>query len=113
MGKSGALQNVWEGQITVADPAAPDYTLQVSPNTPQTIQPGGSIVYNLTLTPVNGFNGTVTLASFVNVPGTVAFNPATITLSGAGSQTATLTIASSSTAAKKTYYPPLQVRRVS
>jgi len=105
MGKSGALQNVWEGQITVADPTAPDYTLQVSPNTPQTIQPGGSIVYNLTLTPVNGFNGTVTLASFVNVPGTVTFNPATITLSGAGSQTATLTVASSSTAAKKTYYP--------
>ena len=105
MGRSGALQNVWEGQITVADPTAPDYTLQVSPNTPQTIPPGGSIIYNLTLTPVNGFSGTVTLASFVNVPGTSTFNPATIALSGTGSQTATLTVASSSTATKKTYYP--------
>ncbi len=105
MGKSGALQNVWEGQITVADPTAADYTLQVSPNTSQTIQPGSSIVYNLTLTPVNGFNGTVTLASFGNVPGTATFNPATVTLSSAGSATATLTLATSSTAAKKTYYP--------
>jgi len=105
MGRSGALQNVWEGQITVADSTAPDYTLQVSPNTPQTIQPGGSIIYDLTLTPVNGFSGTVTLASFVNVPGTATFNPTTVALSGTGSQTATLTVASSSTAAKKTYYP--------
>src|SRR5260370_1277506 len=70
MGRSGALQNVLEGQITVADPTAPDYTLQVSPNTPHTIQPGGSIVYNLTLTPVNWFSRTVTLASFATSPGT-------------------------------------------
>ncbi len=105
IGQSGALQNVWEGQITVADHSAPDYTLQVTPNTAQTIAPGGSITYNLTLTPVNGFSGTVTLASFVTVPGTATFNPATVTLSGAGSQTATFTIASSSTATKKTYYP--------
>jgi hypothetical protein len=105
MGRSGALQNVWEGQITVADSTAPDYTLQVSPNTPQVIQPGGSIVYDLTLTPVNGFNGTVTLASFATVPGSATFNPGSVTLSGAGSATATLTIASSSTAAKKVYYP--------
>ena len=47
MGRSGALQNVWEGQITVADLTAPDYTLEVSPNTPQTIQPGGSIAGEL------------------------------------------------------------------
>jgi hypothetical protein len=105
MGKSGALQNVWEGHITVADSTAPDYALQVTPNTSQTIKPGGSITYNLALTPVNAFSGTVTLASFVNVPGTVSLNPATVTLSGSGSQTATLTIASSSTAAQKTYYP--------
>ncbi|HTC93911.1 MAG TPA: thaumatin family protein [Terriglobales bacterium] len=105
IGQSGALQNVWEGQITVADPSAPDYTLQVTPNASQTIQPGGSITYNLALTPVNGFSGAVTLASFVTVPGTATFNPATVTLSGGGSQTAKFTIASSSTATKKTYYP--------
>ena len=105
IGQSGALQNVWEGQITVADPSAPDYTLHVTPNASQTIQPGGSITYNLTLTPVNGFSGAVTLASFVTVPGTATFNPATVTLSGGGSQTSKFTIASSSTATKKTYYP--------
>src|SRR6266849_2719974 len=105
MGRSGAYQNVWEGQITVADPTAPDYTLQVTPTAPQTIAPGSSISYNLTLTPVNAFSGTVSLASFGGVPGTATFNPAMVTLSGSGSQTATLTLATPSTATKKTYYP--------
>jgi hypothetical protein len=105
MGRSGAYQNVWEGQITVADPTAPDYTLQVTPTAPQTIAPGSSITYNLTLTPVNAFSGTVSLASFGGVPGTATFNPATVTLSGSGSQMATLTLATPSTATKKTYYP--------
>ncbi len=105
MGRSGAYQNVWEGQITVADPTAPDFTLQVTPTAPQTIAPGSSITYNLTLTPVNAFSGTVSLASFGGVPGTATFNPATVTLSGSGSQTATLTLATPSTATKKTYYP--------
>jgi Malectin domain len=54
---------------------------------------------------VNAFSGTVSLASFGGVPGTATFNPATVTLSGSASQTATLTLATPSTATKKTYYP--------
>ncbi|HTD25182.1 MAG TPA: thaumatin family protein [Terriglobales bacterium] len=104
IGQSGALENVWEGALTVADPTAQDYTLQVTPNTPQTIAPGGSMVYNMTLTPLNGFTGTVNFLSFGTPPGTVSFSPGSVTLSGSA-QTATFTVNSSTGATKKTYYP--------
>jgi hypothetical protein len=107
IGQSGALVNVWEGGLTVADPAAADYTLQVTPATPQTITPGSSIVYDLTLTPKNAFSGTVTLKSFGAPPGTSTLSPATLTFSGGSSQAqaATLTLNTSTTAKAKAYYP--------
>jgi hypothetical protein len=106
LGQSGAIENVWEGSLTVADPLAPDYTLEVSPSTSQTVTPGGSVVYNLTLTPVSGFTGTVTLESFGAPPGSSAFSPAQISFSGTSqAQTATLTLSTSTTAKAKTYYP--------
>jgi hypothetical protein len=106
IGQSGALENVWEGAVTVEDSSAPDYSVQVSPAAPQTITPGSSMVYNLTLTPENGFNGTVTLLSFGAPPGTSAFSPGQLTFSGSSqAQTATLTLNTSTTAKAKTYYP--------
>lgn len=104
IGQSGALENTWEGSLTVADPAAQDYTLQVTPTAPQTIAPGGSMVYSMTITPLNGFSGTVNFLSFGNPAGTASFNPASVTLSGSA-QTATFTINSSTSATKKTYHP--------
>lgn len=104
IGQSGALENVWEGSLTVADPAAPDYTLQVTPTAPQTIAPGSSMVYNMTLTPRNGFTGTVNFLSFGSPAGTTSFSPTSVNLSGSA-QTATFTINSSSGATKKTYFP--------
>src|SRR5258708_164091 len=73
IGQSGPLENVWEGAVTVADSSAPDYTLQVTPATAQTITPGGSGIYDLTLTPKNRFTRTVPLLSFGPPPGTTAF----------------------------------------
>jgi hypothetical protein len=106
IGQSGALENVWEGAVTVADASAPDYTLQVSPATAQTIKPGGSVVYDLTLTPKNGFSGTVTLKSFGAPAGTSTFSLGTLTFSGSSSaQTATLTLNTSASATTKTYFP--------
>ena len=105
IGQSGAIQNVWEGALTVADAAAPDYSLQVSPATAQTIKPGISMVYNLTLTPKNGFSGTVTFQSFGAPAGTSTFNPGQLTFSGSSAQTATLTLNTSASAATKTYFP--------
>ncbi len=106
IGQSGAIQNVFEGALTVADSSAPDYTLQVSPSAAQTIKPGGSIVYSLTLTPKNGFSGTVTLQSFGAPAGTSTFSAGTLTFSGSSqAQTATLTLNTSTSATAKNYFP--------
>ena len=105
-GQSGAIENVWEGSLTVADTSAPDYALEVSPPTSQTATPGGSVVYDLTLTPRNGFTGTVTLLSFGVPPGSSVFSPAQLSFSGTSpAQTATLTLNTSTTAKAKTYFP--------
>ncbi|HZR27441.1 MAG TPA: thaumatin family protein [Terriglobales bacterium] len=104
IGQSGALENVWEGALTVADPSAQDYTLQVTPAAPQTIAPGGSMVYSMTLTPLNGFTGTVNFLSFGAPPGTASFTPASVSLSGSA-QTAKFTVNTSTSATKKTYFP--------
>ena len=106
IGQSGAIESVFEGALTVADSAAPDYSFQVSPATAQTIKPGGSMVYDLSLTSKNGFSGTVTLQSFGTPAGTSAFSPATLTFSGSSqTQTATLTLNTSASATLKTYFP--------
>jgi hypothetical protein len=106
LGQSGAVENVWEGSLTVADTAAPDYTLEISPPTCETVAPGSSVIYNLTLAPKNGFTGTVTLASFGAPPGTSAFSPAQLSFSATSQpQTATLTLNTSKTAKAKTYFP--------
>src|SRR5215471_2295687 len=105
IGQSDALENVWEGGLTVADASSPDYSLQVSPATAQTIKPGGSVVYDLTLTPSNGFSGTVTLKSFGTPAGTATLSPGQLTFSGSSAQTATLTLTTSTSATAKTYFP--------
>jgi hypothetical protein len=106
LGQSGAIENVWEGALTVADPSAPDYTLEVSPSTSQTVKPGGTVVYDLTLTPKNGFTGTVSLESFGAPPGSSAFSPAQVSFSAPGqAQTATLTLNTSTSAKAKAYFP--------
>jgi hypothetical protein len=106
IGQSGALENVWEGALTVADPSAPDFSLQVSPAAAQTIKPGGSVVYDITLTPKNGFSGTVTLKSFGAPAGTSTLSPGQLTFSGSSqAQTATLTLNTSTSATAKNYFP--------
>src|SRR5262249_1703405 len=67
---------------------------------------GGSVVYNLTVTPSNSFNGTVTLKSFGNPAGTATFSPGQLTFSASSqAQTATLTLNTSTSATAKTYFP--------
>jgi len=106
LGQSGAIESVWEGSLTVADPSAPDYTLEVSPSISQTATPGSSVVYDLTLSPKNGFAGTVTLESFGDPPGSSAFSPAQINFSTQSqAQTATFTLSTSTSAKAKTYFP--------
>ncbi len=74
-----------------------DFTISATPAS-QTLTPGGSTTYTATITPVNGFNGTVALNVSAGLPSgvTASFNPSSI-VGGAGSTT--LTISSSSSAA--------------
>ena len=106
LGQSGAIENVWEGALTVADTSAPDYTLEVSPSTSQAVTPGSSVIYDLTLTPRNGFTGNVTLMSLGAPPGSSVFSSGQLSFSGTSQpQTATLTLNTSTTAKARTYFP--------
>jgi len=70
----------------------PSYSLAASPST-QTINPGSSATYKITVTPANGYNGTVsfpsTACSGLPTGAACSFNPASIT--GSGSTTLTIT----------------------
>ncbi|HJW94929.1 MAG TPA: hypothetical protein VJ901_15045 [Thermoanaerobaculia bacterium] len=75
-------------QVTVK--ASADFVIHVNPNT-AAASPGGGTSVVVTITPVNGFNGTVTIAS----PSTpdITFSPATFDLIAGGSQTVTIDVA--------------------
>jgi hypothetical protein len=70
----------------------PSYSLAASPTT-QTINPGSSATYKITVTPANGYNGTIsfpaTACSGLPTGAACSFNPASIT--GNGSTTLTIT----------------------
>ncbi|HLV85786.1 MAG TPA: hypothetical protein VKV39_02340 [Candidatus Sulfotelmatobacter sp.] len=72
---------------------AQDFTLQASPFQPYAMDPGGTALSTLTLSPVNGFNGSVTLACAVTPatstsPGCIV-SPTDVTPSATASLTVT------------------------
>jgi hypothetical protein len=68
----------------------PDFTLSASPPS-QSVQQGSPATYTVTVTPANGFNGSVSLSATGLPSGALAsFNPTSIT-GGAGSSTLTIT----------------------
>ena len=71
---------------------APDFQVSVSPAS-RTVVQGASATYTVTVTPLNGFTGTVTLSA-ANLPAgaTADFQPATVNIDGATPQTSTLTV---------------------
>jgi len=82
--------------VTVTSPP-PDFSLLVSPPS-QSVRRGNTATYTVTITPINGFNGPVTLSLTGQPSGsTVTFtpNPATTT--------STLTVRTSRTSAAKAY----------
>jgi hypothetical protein len=65
-------------QIVPVSQAPPDFTLTVNPAS-QTVNPGASTSYMATITPLNGFTGTVTLGvSGLPSGATGTFTPATV-----------------------------------
>jgi hypothetical protein len=90
-----------ERSATPTPPPPPDFSLSVTP-TSRTISRGASTTYGVTVTALNGFTGTVTLASSIS-PGanglTMSFSQTTVT--GTGSSTLTVTTTRRTT--KRTY----------
>lgn len=80
-------------------PPAPDFAIAASPAS-QTVVAGNSTTYQVTVTPSNGYTGTVSFsASGLPAGATASFNPASVT----GSGSSTLTLGTSSTTPPGTY----------
>ncbi len=100
MGTSGSLTHTASVNLMVTQQAVPNFTVAVSPAS-QTVNSGSSASYSATVTPLNGFNGNVTL-SVTGLPmgATATFTPATV--SGSGSSTLTVATSSSTPAGTST-----------
>ena len=106
IGQSGALENVWEGSLTVANPTASDYVFSVTPTSAQTVLPGTPVVYTVTATPVNGFTGVVSMSTSGLPATSIAPTLPQFTFTGDPTpQSATITIATSASATKRAYFP--------
>jgi hypothetical protein len=88
-------------------PPAPDFTISVSPSS-QTVVAGASTTYTVTVTPTNGFTGTVTF-DVAGLPSgaTSAFSPTSVN----GGGTSTLTVSTSASSPAGTY--PLTINGTS
>ena len=95
-GTSGPLVHTTTGTLVVI---APDFSVSATPSS-QPVQNGQSVNYSVTLTPVNGYAGTVNF-SVSGLPSgvTALFSPASLTTSG----TTTLSVAADGTAVPGTY----------
>jgi beta-glucanase (GH16 family) len=87
-------------EIIPAGSGSQDFAISATPGS-QTVVPGGTTSYTVTVTPQDGFTGTVALsASGLPSGASASFNPTAI--SGSGSSTLTVTTASSSPAGSYT-----------
>jgi hypothetical protein len=89
--------------VTVTAPVTPSFTIS-SATAPQTIQPGGSAQYSITVTPQNGsFSNAITLtASGLPTGATATFTPSSSVTPGSTAATTTLTVQTASTTAAAT-----------
>jgi hypothetical protein len=81
------------GNFIVQSPAAPDFTISANPTTVGPLNVGAQGTSAITITPLNGFTGTVHLTPTASAGLTASVNPADIT----AGQTSTLTLSSSTT----------------
>ena len=77
--------------------STPDFAIDISPTT-RNVVPGGQAQYTIRITPLAGFTGAVNLSTTGVFPAgvTIAFNPATVTITDATSKIATLTLSTNS-----------------
>jgi len=88
-GTSGTLSHTTSVTLVVANPTA-DFALSATPAS-QSVPRNGTTTYTVTVTPSNGFNGTVSFAvSGLPSGATASFNPTTVTASGSTTMTVTV-----------------------
>jgi uncharacterized repeat protein (TIGR01451 family) len=74
------------------EPPAPDFRLSVTPSTRNVVR-GGAAAYDVTVTPLNGFTGSVSLsAAGLPAGASAAFQPASLNVTGSSPQTSVLTV---------------------
>ncbi|MGH9930613.1 MAG: PQQ-dependent sugar dehydrogenase, partial [Pyrinomonadaceae bacterium] len=95
-------QDAFVAKIADATPAA-DYSISIVPGS-RTVVPGGSTTYTVTATPVGGFTGTISLsAAGFSADSTASFSPTNIVITGASSQSSTLTVTTTAATPPGTY----------
>jgi uncharacterized membrane protein len=104
---SGSLAKTANLSLTVTPP--PDFALSLNP-TSLTVQQGSSGTTRLTITPQNGFTGTVNL-ELVGAPSGVTLSPTSVSVTGSGPVSQDLTVSVAASVAPGTYN--LQVRATS
>jgi uncharacterized membrane protein len=104
---SGSLTKTANLSLTVT--AAPDFTISLNP-TSLTVQQGSSGTTRLTITPLNGFTGTVNL-ELVGAPSGVTLSPTSVNVTGPDPVLQDLTVSVAASVAPGTYN--LQVRATS
>src|SRR5579863_1459318 len=72
----GPIVKTIAASLTVTAPATPDFTLSASPTSQTVTQGNATPAYQVTVNPLNGFTGTVTLSVTTSLPGvTVGTTP--------------------------------------
>ena len=104
---SGALTHTASTSLVITAAAQPDFSVAMTPSS-QSIAQGGSTTYSATITPSNGFSGSVSFSvSGLPTGASGSFAPTSVT----GSGSSTLTVTTTGTTATGTY--PLTVTATS
>jgi hypothetical protein len=99
--RTASLSHSTSVSLTVNQVAAPDFSVTVNPAS-QSVTAGSSGTYTVTINPVNGFTGAVSLsASGLPSGATASFNPSSVA-GGSGSSTLTISTISSTPAGTST-----------
>jgi hypothetical protein len=115
---SAGLTNTTTATLVVNAPPAPSFTLSISPSS-NTVHRPGSAVYTVTIAPVNGFTGSVTLSASPSKTGlqysfsSISAGQSTLTVTvgtSAKRGTTTITVTGKSGTISKTATASLQVQ---
>jgi uncharacterized repeat protein (TIGR01451 family) len=107
---AGGASDAFIVKLSDSSPAV-DFTLSASPLS-QTVNPGNATTYTVTITPVGGFTGTVTLSASGQSPdATASFNPASINIADSTAKSSVLTLTTTAATPPGNY--PLTIGGVS